>query len=170
MQRILILGCSGAGKSTLARTLHKEFNLPIIHLDQHYWEPNWVETPKEKWTNKVEELIKDEEWIMDGNYGSTLDMRMKRADAIIFLDTSTITCLYRVIRRIFKYRGKVRPDMTEGCIERFDLEFFHYVLVYNLVNRKKIIKKIKSVEREKKVIISNRPKEVSDLLKEEIKI
>jgi len=164
-KRILILGCSGAGKSTLARSLHKELDLPIIHLDQHYWKPNWIESTKAEWTAKVAELIKDDEWIMDGNYGGTLDMRIERADTIIFKDASTFTCLYRVIRRIFKYRGQVRPDMTEGCIERFDLEFFHYVLVYNLVRRKTILKKISAFDQDKQVIITRSQLDVVDKLR-----
>lgn len=165
MKRILILGCSGAGKSTMARIINAELGLPIIHLDQHYWKPKWIESSKEEWEAKVNELIKGDEWIMDGNYGGTLNIRMSRADTIIFMNASTWTCLYRVTRRIFKYWGKVRPDMTQDCVERFDLAFFHYVLVYNLVRRKDILKKIKSAGKGKKIIISKSPKHIKEMIK-----
>lgn len=165
MKRILILGCCGAGKSTLARSLAEKIYLPIIHLDQHYWQPNWQEPSKEEWGKKVDELIKQDRWIMDGNYGGTMDQRIRRADIIIYLDASTITCMYRVITRILKYRGKVRPDMPAGCKERFDLSFLHYVLVFNLVRRKSILKKINGVEEEKKVVIIDSSKNVIDQLK-----
>ncbi len=158
MNRILILGCCGAGKSTLTRSLAAQLNLPIIHLDQHYWQPNWQEPSKEEWGAKVNELIKQDRWIMDGNYGGTLDQRIKRADTIVYLDASTIICMYRVINRILKYRGRVRPDMPPGCAERFDLSFLHYVLVFNLVRRKSILKKILGVKEEKKVVILDRNK------------
>ena len=164
MQRILILGCCGAGKSTLARILSEESNLPIIHLDQHYWQPNWVEPSKEEWTAKVKHLITQDRWIMDGNYGGTLDMRIKRADTIIYLDASTFKCLYRVIKRILKYRGSVRPDMPAGCPERFDLSFLHYVLVFNLVRRRSIMNKIALHSGNKKVLVKNDPKGIIEEL------
>jgi len=165
LKRILILGCCGAGKSTLSRSLAEKVDIPIIHLDQHYWQPNWQEPPKEEWCKTVEDLIKKDSWIMDGNYGGTLDQRIKRADTIVYLDASTITCMYRVIARILKYRGKVRPDMPAGCKERFDLSFLHYVLVFNLVRRKSILKKINGVKEEKKVVIIDSSKNVIDQLK-----
>lgn len=162
MKRILILGCSGAGKSTLSRLLSKELDLPIIHLDQYYWKPNWVEPSKEEWQSKVEDLVTQDKWIMDGNYGGTLDIRLPRADTIIYLDVSTWTCLVRVTKRIFKYWGKVRPDMTEGCVERFDFEFFHYVLMYNLTRRKSLIKKLENLEKDKAVYIIKNIRELDE--------
>ena len=163
-KRILILDCSGAGKSTLARALQAKLELPIIHLDQHYWKPNWVESTKEEWETNVQELIAGDEWIMDGNYGGTLDIRIPRTDTIIFLDVSTWTCLYRVTRRIFKYWGKVRPDMTEDCVERFDLEFLHYVLMYNFTRRKSLIKKLKGLGKDKNVFILKSSDEIDKVL------
>ena len=143
MKRILILGCCGAGKSTFARLLSEKIGIGIIHLDKEYWNPGWVETPKGEWEDKVKELVKQEEWIMDGNYLGSLDIRLPRADTIIYLDRSTHVCLFRVLKRIWKYHGEVRPDMVEGCKERFDLNFLHYVAVFNLVKKKKVINKIK---------------------------
>ena len=166
MKRILILGCSGAGKSTLARMLNKHFGFPIIHLDQHYWKPNWVESSKEEWEEKVKELIYGDEWIMDGNYGGTLDLRIPRADTIIFKDASTLTCLYRVTKRIIKYWGKVRPDMTEDCVERFDFEFFHYILMYNFTSKKSLFKKLKTLNEVKRLYIIKDNKELEELLTE----
>ncbi len=138
----MIIGCSGSGKSTLAVKLGEKTNIPIIHLDQHYWQPNWVETPKKEWKEIVNNLVKEDSWIMDGNYGSTMDLRLNRADTIIYLDISTIKCLWRITKRILKYHGQVRPDMTDQCVERFDLQFYHYVLTYNLTRRKNLLKKL----------------------------
>jgi len=117
MKRILIIGCSGAGKSTLARKLHEKTQIPIIHLDQEYFSPNWTEKPKEKWNSIVTELVKRDTWIMDGNYSSSFPIRIPRADTIIYLNKSTATCMWRVTKRVLTYYGKVRPDMVEGCPE-----------------------------------------------------
>ncbi len=149
----MVIGCCGAGKSTLARKIREKTNIPIYHLDQFYWKPDWVETPKEIWEPMVQELSSKEEWIIDGNYGSTMDFRIQRADTIIYLDFSTLECLWRITKRIWKYRGQVRPDMTNDCRERFDLEFYHYVATFNLMRRKSILNKLKNLDQSKKVHI-----------------
>lgn len=164
MKRIMIIGCCGAGKSTLARRLHKITNLPLFHLDQYYWKENWTETPKEEWEPIVAELAKKEEWIIDGNYGGTFKPRMDRSDTIIFLKYSTIKCLSRVTKRVWKYHGKVRPDMPAGCRERFDFEFFHYVATYNMIRGKLIQSKLDDLPANKKVIILSSDIEVEYFL------
>ena len=164
MKRIMIIGCCGAGKSTLARRLHKITNLPLHHLDLYYWKENWTETPKEDWEPIVAELANKDEWIIDGNYGGTFKPRMERADTIIFLKYNTLQCLYRVTKRIVKYHGKVRPDMPEGCRERFDFDFYHYVATYNLIRGKSIKKRMKKLKSEKEIIILCSDNEVNKFL------
>jgi len=60
------------------------------------------------------------------DYGRTMDIRIERADTIIYLDYSTLQCLWRITRRTWKYFGQERPDMHNECKERFDLDFYHY--------------------------------------------
>ncbi len=90
---------------------------------------------------------------MDGNYGGTMDLRIPKADTIIYLDYPTIKCLWRITKRIIKYKGKRRPDMPVGCHERFDFEFYHYVATYNLIRRKKLLEKINRLKGDKEVLI-----------------
>ena len=125
IKKILVIGCCGAGKSTFSTKLQSALNLELIHLDQYYHKPNWEEPEKEQWEGIVNNLVQKPTWIMDGNYKGTFDIRFKEADTIIYLDYSTLKCLWRVIKRIVKYHGTVRPDMPKGCEERFDLEFLH---------------------------------------------
>ena len=127
MKKILIIGICGAGKTTLAIQLAEKLNIPIIHLDRHYWKSGWVESSKEEWRKKVEELCKQDSWIMDGNFGGSFDIRFPNADAIILLDYSRSLAIFRTIKRIIKYWGKVRPDLAEGCPERFDWSFLKFV-------------------------------------------
>lgn len=84
MRRIAVIGCGGAGKTTLSRELGEILKLPVYHLDSFFWNPGWVPTPPEEWRRIQEELVSRDEWIMDGDYGGTLDIRFGRADTIIF--------------------------------------------------------------------------------------
>lgn len=160
MKRIMIIGCCGSGKSTLSRRLHQVTNLPLHHLDQYYFKPNWEVTPKEEWKEIVTELANKDQWIIDGNYGGTMEVRFERADTIVYMDYSTLRCLWRVLKRIWKYNGKVRPDMPEGCKERFDMGFLHYVATYNLLRRKKILDNLKAQANKKHVIRLRNDKEI----------
>jgi len=127
MQRIVILGCSGGGKSTLARAIGGKLGLPVTHLDQLWWNPGWVETPLGEFRDRVTDIVREDRWVIDGTSPNTFDIRMPRADAIIWVDQPRITCLARAYWRFLKMRGAVRPDMAEGCPEKFDLEFAQYI-------------------------------------------
>lgn len=164
MKRILIIGCSGAGKTTLSLRLKNILNLPLIHLDREYWNEGWVESDKAQWKQKIQEMIRHEQWIMDGNYGGTMDIRMERADTIAFLYYPTWLCLWRVIKRTMKYYGRSRPDMAEGCEERWSWQFIRYVWNYNQTRAPKILKKLEGLEQEKEIMIFRKPKDTSTFM------
>jgi adenylate kinase family enzyme len=162
MKKILILGSSGAGKSTLAKRLHEILGIDIIHLDQHYWKPNWTKTESEEWQKKVEELLKKDEWIMDGNYRSTMDLRLPQADIIIWLDFPPIVCLYRILKRRLKNN---RVDEIDGCQERISFELLRWILwKFPRENRKDIIKRLEAVKKEKNVFIFKSNEDVESFL------
>ena len=131
-ERILVIGSPGSGKSTFARRLGEQSGLPIHHLDQLYWRAGWVESEREAFRAEVEAVARAPRWITDGNYSGTLETPLARADQVILLDLSPLRCTWRILKRVLAYRGKVRPDMAEGCPERFDLGFFWYVLSFRL--------------------------------------
>jgi adenylate kinase family enzyme len=149
----MILGCCGSGKTTLANELNRYLNLELIHLDKFYWKPCWIESGYEEWKNAVREFADKDSWIMDGNYSGTIDLRIKRADTIIYLDASTIKCLTRIFNRIIKNYGRVRPEMPDGCFERFDWGFIKFVSSFNRKKREFILKKLSSIESGKNVFI-----------------
>jgi adenylate kinase family enzyme len=142
MRRVLVIGSPGAGKSTFARQLAHRTGLSLIHLDQHYWRSGWVETPKPEWQSKVAQLIAADRWIIDGNYGGTLELRLTRADTIIDLQLPGWVCIARLLRRIIRTRGRTRADMAEGCPERLDLAFLWWTLKYPYSSRRRIERKI----------------------------
>lgn len=165
MKRVMVIGCCGAGKSTFSKRLHSILGLELIHLDQYYWKPNWIETKAEEWRKKVHELAAKPEWIIDGNYGGTMDIRMEKADTIIFLDYPTLSCLWRITKRIQKYKGRTRPDMPEGCHERYDLEFYHYVATYNLRRKKKHYRQLEQHKESKQTLVLKNDEACEDFLR-----
>ena len=130
-KKILIIGCGGSGKSTLARQMGEKFALPVVHLDKIYWLPNWVEKNSDQFDKELLEELQKEKWILDGNFTRTFKTRLSYADLCIFLDYSTDLCLQSVFERVKKYKGKTRPDMTEGCPEQADEEFIDWIKSYN---------------------------------------
>ena len=132
MRRILIVGNSGGGKSTLARRLGEKLSLPVIHLDVIFWKPGWVEIGDEAFRLEAARALQGPEWICDGNFSGTWDLRMPLADTIVWLDQPRLLCLFRAVMRVVTYRGRrTRPDMAEGCDEKFDPKFYGYIWSYD---------------------------------------
>lgn len=156
MKRIVIIGSSGSGKSTLARQLGNDLNLQVFHLDQHFWRPGWVETPEDKWKAKVASMTDYDSWIIDGNYRETLDLRLKRADSVIFMDLHPFICSWRAMKRRIIYRNRSRPDMADGCVEKlFDpqlFEFMRHIWQYPYRAKPEVMQKLEAVAPEKRVI------------------
>jgi adenylate kinase family enzyme len=144
MKRCLVLGAGGAGKTTLALELGRVLDLPVIHLDRHYWRPGWVEPSHAEFDETVVRLVSGPAWIMDGNYSRTLDLRLPRADTVILLDPPTLQCLLGVMRRGLFRRARIRPDLAEGCEEQLpDLQFLRYVATYKRRSRPKVLRQIR---------------------------
>jgi adenylate kinase family enzyme len=139
MQRVMIIGVGGAGKSWLAKRLGAATGLPVTHLDREFWKPGWVETPSPVWHAKMRELVAEDRWILDGNYGSTMELRMARADTIIFLDVPRWHALAGIFRR--RLAGH-RPDIAPGCPEQVNLEFVRWVWRFHHRNRPEILERL----------------------------
>jgi adenylate kinase family enzyme len=164
MKKIFVIGSGGAGKSTFAQRLGRILKLEVIHLDAHYWSSGWVEMPKDKWRTRVEELLKRDSWIIDGNYGGTLDIRLAACDGVIFLDVPRLTCLGRVLKRVALYRKESRPDMAAGCPEKVNLEFIKYIWDYPRKRRRAVVEKLKSYSQTKAVTILRSQAEIESFL------
>jgi adenylate kinase family enzyme len=166
MKRVLIIGSGGAGKSTLARRLGDATGIEVIHLDKLHWKPNWTSPPKDEWRGIVAEALKKDEWIMDGNFGGTMEMRMGACDTIIYLDFPRAICLYRAVKRVVKYYNKTRPDMGEGCTERLDFEFLSWVWNFPKTTKPTIEERLKRLAAEKKLIRLRSPREVENFFED----
>ena len=158
MQRVLVIGPCGAGKSTLASALNGRLGFPLFHMDQLNWKPGWVESSKDEIRRKLEAITAADRWIIDGTYGGTLGQRLARADQVIYLDYPISLCVRRLLTRISTYRGRARPDMTEGCPERFDLAFLFYLIRWNSGPRVRLEKHL--IGHEDKIIRFQSPAEL----------
>lgn len=156
MERILIIGCGGAGKSTLARQLGEKLELPVVHLDSIFWLPGWVEMDREAFDDRVRQELEKPKWIIDGNYNRTMPQRIAKCDTVIYLDFSRFACLLGVLKRVITNHGKVRPDMGEGCPERFDLDFLKWVWNFNQNNREGCYRLLNEAEGIETVVLKNR--------------
>ena len=126
MQRIAIIGPGGSGKSRLARELGRGLDLPVVHLDELFWQPGWVEPDRDEWEAVNRELVQGERWILDGNYGGTMEIRLAAADTIVFLDQSPLLCIWRVLSR----RRRDKPASARRL-----LAFVAYIWRYRRTRR-----------------------------------
>lgn len=162
-KRILIIGSSGAGKSTLSKHLSEKWNLPLVHLDALFWNEGWVPTPKPEFKEKIQAVLEQDAWIVDGNFDSTLELRASYADLIIFLDFSKLLCTFRVFKRAWMYRGKTRADMAPGCNEKIDVEFAKWVWRFPKDVRPHTLQVLRNVK-DTDICILRNPKEVEGFL------
>lgn len=155
MNKILIIGSSGSGKSTLSKQLQEILGIPLIHLDKEYWKPGWLKPANDEWSQRLQELCNMDQWIMDGNFISSLEYRLQYADMIIWLDINRIKCLYRAIMRVIKTSKKHRSDMAYGCIERHDIEFYQYIWNFPKSTRPRIQQLLSDCAKKKVIVLRN---------------
>jgi adenylate kinase family enzyme len=110
-RRVIVTGLAGSGKSTLSLALAAKTGLPVIHLDLHFWKPGWVAPSETEWREKQCGVLAGNAWIADGNYPETLDLRLERADTVVFLDLPWWLCAGRAFLRGFRMPG----ELPEGC-------------------------------------------------------
>ncbi|PTL80863.1 DNA topology modulation protein [Vitiosangium sp. GDMCC 1.1324] len=165
MKKVLVIGSGGAGKSTFAARLTAKTGLPLVHLDSVYWRPGWEETPKDEWRRTVERLVAGEAWLMDGNFGGTLELRLAACDTVVFLDLPRTLCLWRVLMRRLRYLGRARPDMSPGCPERLTWKFLHWIWTYPRLRRPEILARLDALRGEKNVVVLRSQREVEEFLK-----
>src|SRR5881628_3369441 len=165
MNRVLVIGTGGTGKTTLARRLAERTGLPLIHLDLLYWRPGWQPTPNDEWRQTVERLITAEKWIIDGNYGGTLDLRLAACDTVLFLDIPRLVCLWRVLKRQLLHRGTPRAELPSGCVERLSWEFVNWIWTYPARRRPAILRRLHELSAEQAVQVLRSTKEMEGFLK-----
>ncbi len=151
MKKVIVIGCPGSGKSTISRALHNKTGIPLYHLDMMYWKADKTTVEKSVFLERLSVVLEKDEWIIDGNYGSTMELRMAACDTVIFLDYPLEVCLGGIKER----RGKPRIDMPWIETEE-DAEFIEFIKNYNEQQRPKVLESLKKYSDKNIVIFKSR--------------
>lgn len=166
--RVLVIGCSGGGKTTLALALAKRYSLEYQSIDRDVrWLPGWKVRDRDEQRQILSELVARNRWVMDGSGASTFDIRVPRADLIIWLRLPRFTSLLGVARRVYKNYGKVRVAMADGCPEPFpDREFLSYIWNFERKSAPAFVSQIDRFGRTVPVVVCKSRKEATRLITE----
>ena len=160
MQRVIVIGCPGTGKTTFAVKLARRTELPLEHLDFYYHDDQYnYRHDRAAWRKKVAELSDFKDWIIEGNYKSTLDIRLPRADTVIYFDYPRRIAVWRALKRRLLNHRKSRPGMPSNWKEKITPEFARIVWQFNRKERPRIYDLINKYLGEKDVIIFQNPRE-----------
>lgn len=146
MKKAIIIGCPGSGKTTFAEKLSKSTGIPLYYLDAIWHKPDKTHIQREEFDERISEIFKESEWIIDGNYKRTIEMRLKECDTVFLFDLPTEVCLQGVTERIGKERydlpwleTELDPEFKK-FIEEFPKDTLPYI--YELIEKHKDEKQI----------------------------
>ena len=137
MKKIMVIGCPGSGKSTFSRELHKITDIPVFHLDRMYWNADKTVVDGDIFQERLLSAIREERWIIDGNYGTSIELRLQACDTVFFLDYPLDICLEGIKAR----KGKVRSDISWAQPEQEEDEvYIEFVKRYREDSRPAVLK------------------------------
>ena len=151
MKKIIVIGCPGSGKSTFARALHNKTGIPLYHLDMMYWNADKTTVEKSVFFERLSAVLKKDEWIIDGNYRATMEMRMASCDTVIFLDYSVDVCLDGIQKR----RGTSRSDMPWVENEE-DGAFIEFIKSFHEQERPRILERMEAHSDKNRIAFTDR--------------
>jgi adenylate kinase family enzyme len=163
MERIAVIGCGGSGKTTLSRRLGGLLELPVIHIDGHYWrevDGVRIESTPGQWRACHRELVAGDRWVIDGMKLGGIEERLAAADTAIFLDLPTVSCLWGIIRRRSRFRGRNLPEL--GVYDRITWPFIAWVSSFRRRQRPRVLQLLAASDRD--VIVLRSRREVAALL------
>ena len=159
MKKVIVIGCPGSGKTTFAENLNKLTGLPLYYLDAIWHKPDKTHIPREEFDQRISEIFATPEWIIDGNYNRTIEMRLKECDTVFLFDLPTEVCLQGATERI----GKGRYDLP-WLEKELDPEFEEFIKDFPKTSLPQIYELIEKYKKEKHIIIFKSRKEADNYI------
>ena len=151
MKKVIVIGCPGSGKSRFSRELHRRTGIPLYHLDMMYWNADRTTVEKRVFLERLSAVLDEDEWIIDGNYSATMELRMAACDTVILLDYPLDVCLDGVRQRL----GKPREDMPWIEVEE-DLEFLEFIKSFHAKQRPQIMELFEKHSDKNRLVFTSR--------------
>ena len=164
MRKVIVIGCPGSGKTTFAEKLNKVTEIPLYYLDAIWHKPDKTHIPREKFDERLKEIFETPEWIIDGNYSRTIELRLEQCDTVFLFDLPTAICLQGATERF----GKGRYDMP-WTDKEFDPEFETAIKNFPTTSLPQIYDLLNKYGESKNIVIF-RSREAADTFLENIRI
>lgn len=159
MKKVIVIGCPGSGKTTFAEKLNKSTGIPLFYLDAIWHKPDKTHISREEFDKRISDVFSLNEWIIDGNYNRTIEMRLKECDTVFLFDLPTEVCLQGASERI----GKGRYDLP-WIENELDPEFEQFIRGFRETSLPAINDLIKKYGNEKHVVIFKSRKDADDFI------
>ena len=160
MKKAIVIGCPGSGKTTFAIKLSNRTGLPLYHLDAVWHKPDKTHIPREEFDKRIAEIFKESEWIIDGNYKRTIEMRLRECDTVFLFDLPVEVCIQGATERI----GKERYDLPWLETE-LDPEFLQFIKDFPQDTLPYIYELIDKYKTEKEIVIFKSRKDADEFIK-----
>ena len=159
MRKVIVIGCPGSGKTTFAEKLNKCTGLPLYYLDAVWHKPDRTHITREEFDKRISEIFTTDEWIIDGNYKRTIEMRLKECDTVFLFDLPTDVCLQGAAERVGQGRHEMPWIETE-----FDPEFRRFIEDFPKDTLPYIYKLLEKYNKDKEIIIFHSRKEADKFI------